>query len=360
MTSHFILILLSAALAASMLVFVSLWRQVQQVRRYCRQLNTAIQRQEREMTQQRYALAILRQKNDADIAADAIVEDDQLMELAFDHAHEPDKAPLLKNDDPVPDAKEISKELGDLKQSEILQFLKRAIKNNQISVSLQPIVKLPQRNVAFFEVFARIQVGEKGSIAAGQFMKVARDNNLMSAIDSVLLLRCLQMIKNAPQKDASAAYFVNVSAATLANRAYVNDLVSFLSANPRLSSRLVFEITQTDSLRLSAETKQVMEGLAMLGCRFSMDHVAYIGLDIDRLVDQNINFVKLNAEQLAQDMQSIDKRGRLKKLKNMLETSGITVIMEKIEHERQLLALVDLYVDYAQGYLFGAPKNIEN
>jgi cyclic-di-GMP phosphodiesterase TipF (flagellum assembly factor) len=83
-----------------------------------------------------------------------------------------------------------------------------------------------------------------------------------------------------------------------------------------------------------------------------------LGLDVDRLVDQNISFVKLNVDMISKEMQEVEKRGRLKKLKTMLETSGITVIMEKIENERQLLPLVDLYVDYAQGYLFGKPEDV--
>lgn len=356
MVEKYILLLLPVALAAAMLV---LWRQLQQTRRYCRQLNTAIQRMERDIQQNRYGIAMLRQKNIGTEKDETAIEDDKLMDMAFSHV---DLDPDADIDEPTtgetatgnPSAVEV----GNMRPGQVLQFLKKAIKNNEISVSLQPIVRLPARTTSFYEVFARIKVGDQGYISAGKFIAVARDNNLMSAIDNLLLLRCLQLVKQAATKDAATSFFVNISAATLTNKTYVSDLVSFLSANPRLSSRLIFEITQAESIKTTPAMRQVIEALSLLGCRFSMDQITILGLDVDRLMDQNVNFVKLDANLILKEMQEIDKRNRLKKLKNFLESSGITVIVEKIEHERQLLGLVDLYIDYAQGYLFGRPEAV--
>ena len=43
-------------------------------------------------------------------------------------------------------------------------------------------------------------------------------------------------------------------------------------------------------------------------------------------------------------------------LKRTLERHGIDLIVEKIESEPMLLDVLDLHVDYGQGYLFGEPK----
>mgnify|MGYP000880730747 FL=1 len=145
---------------------------------------------------------------------------------------------------------------------------------------------------------------------------------------------------------------------TLTNKAYVTDLITFLSANPQLSSHLVFEMTQADTLKMPGNVKQVMEGLALLGCRFSMDQVGFIGLDIDRLSDLNISFVKLDTNLILKEIQDTDKRNRLRKMKTMLDMNGISVIMEKVENDKQLQGLGNLYVTYAQGYLFGRPEEM--
>lgn len=343
-----ILIVMALAVIANMAALVFIWLQVRPLRQQLHQINNELHRLEHDISHQRYAMAVARQyKTTASDAAP--VEDAQMMDRAFKNAD-------IK--DPMADVPPLAqpKSLDDLRPGQVLQFLKQAMKSNDISVTMQPTVKFPNRVPVFYEVFSRIKVGDEGFISAGRFIEVARDNNLMSTVDNLLLLRCLQLVKQAAQKEPAVAYFVNISVATLGNKTYVNDLVTFLSANPRLSSRLVFEISQDESLHVSAIGKQVMDALALLGCRFSMDRVTILGLDVDRLNDLNISFVKLDAALLAKEVQDAEKRNRLKRLKTLLETAGITVIMEKIENERQLLNLHDMRINYAQGYLFGRPK----
>lgn len=55
-------------------------------------------------------------------------------------------------------------------------------------------------------------------------------------------------------------------------------------------------------------------------------------------------------------MSDITSRKRLKKIKDTLEQSGIAVIAEKVEHEQQLVELIDLYLDFGQGYFVWRAK----
>jgi cyclic-di-GMP phosphodiesterase TipF (flagellum assembly factor) len=334
-------------------VLVIMWRESAAMERIQRQLSAMTQRHDREIAQQRYALASLRQIQEAGVddgKTDQQMLDEavgQLDEIDKQHAHLP-AAPAATM---VPDAA-----IGQLSDKEILQFVKKAIQNNQLAISRQPIVTLPKRQIRYYEIFSRILVGDQGYIPAHKFISVARGNNLMGVLDNILLLRCLQLIKQTAQKEQTSGYFVNISSSTLANKTYVNDLIEFLQHNPKLSSSLVFEITQDDSLKISPGVKSVMEGLALLGVRFSMDQVTIFGMDPDRLVDLNINFVKMDSRVLEKEMNAPMARGRMKKIKNTLEAQGVQVIAEKIENEKQLLSILDLYVDFGQGYLFGQPE----
>ena len=49
----------------------------------------------------------------------------------------------------------------------------------------------------------------------------------------------------------------------------------------------------------------------------------------------------------------------MKALKGALDREAMDLIVEKIENEEMLLDLLDLKIDYGQGYLFGAPKPAE-
>lgn len=360
MTIHLSTLILAGLVGLLALFSIFLWRKIKGLDRRLRQLTTTTQRLDRELAQQRYALAMLRQIQQGE--EDVVTHEDQATaDLALmDHAFlaldqianetKAEQAVATKPEGPANVA------VGTLKEDEILQFLKKAIKSNHVAVSCQPIKALPSRETRFYEIYARVLVGNQGYIPANQFISIARDHNLMSMVDNLLLLRCLQLVKQNSNMEPATGFFVNISVQTLGNKTYVSDLISFLEANPRLSSRLIFEITQKDSINISTTAKSVMEGLALLGCRFSMDQVSVFGIDINRLIDQNISFVKLDVRALIKEMDDVSALKRLKRIKASLEAGGIQVIMEKVENEKQLFTLLDLYIDYAQGYLFGQPE----
>lgn len=347
-----LLLVVTAFLAAlNMAVTLVLWRALRRMRETMGNVRATTLRIEREMGQHRYAIAMLRQMQ-KDMPDDGTRKtDEEMLDAAVTHLD----ALAGAGDEAKATMPNANVSLDTLNDNDILQFIKKAVKSNHIAVSQQPIVNLPHRQTRYYEVFSRILVGDDGYIPASKFVSVAKSNNLIGAVDNLLLLRCLQILKNSPHKEQNSEFFINISAQTLSNKNYIQDLIEFLASNPKLSARLIFEMTQQDSLTLNATTRGVMEGLALLGCRFSMDQVTSFGVDVSRLVDQNISFIKLDARVLEKEMADASNRKRLKKIKSVLDMQGINVIVEKVENEKQLFNLLDLHMDYGQGFLFGQP-----
>ena len=354
------LALIWLALNTGFMIF--LWRRLKRQRILLHALHTMAQRQDRDIAQQRYAIAMVRQltgggdpadqqqnRTEEEVMADAVKElEDTVQTLS----------PEIAPDVSVAKAHDPSKALK-MSDTHILQSVHKALKENRIAISRQPVVVLPDRDVRYYEVFSRIHVGEEGFIPAQSFISVAKNNRLIAGLDNVLLLRCLQMIKATSDKKPAADYFINISAQTLGNKNYIRSLVDFLAINPKLATRLVFEITQEDSMNLSGVARNVMENLALLGCRFSMDQIKMLGMDVDRLLEQSISFVKLDARGLQKEMDNMENRKRIRKIKNTLDGHGIQTILEKVENEKQFFTMLDLCIDLGQGYFFGQPELLE-
>lgn len=332
-----------------------LWRGIDRNALNIQQNQSAAQRLDREVGHHRYALAVLSKAiKDIPPQEDDPVLDQAVLQNAMTFLEEfadEEAVPVLGNDD-----KDVSDDK--LSDNDVLQFIKKAVLSNTIALSQQPIVTLPDRHTRYFEIFSRIRVGN-GYIPAQKFITVAKNNNMIGALDNLLLLRCLQMLKGRAQTDQHTEFFINISAKTLGNKHYIKNLVEFLTANPKLSSRLIFEMTQQESLTLSVNTRNVIDGLALLGCRFSMDQITIFGIDNNRLLDQHISFVKFDATALEQEMSNIAGRRRIKKIKTTLDSQGINVIIEKVENEKQLFGLLELHADLGQGYLFGKPNMVQ-
>jgi cyclic-di-GMP phosphodiesterase TipF (flagellum assembly factor) len=66
--------------------------------------------------------------------------------------------------------------------------------------------------------------------------------------------------------------------------------------------------------------------------------------------------VKVDADILLSEVENPTGHIVVDDIKRVVDRHGMDLIVEKIEHEKDLLELLDLRVDFGQGYLFGAPK----
>ncbi|MEZ5815069.1 MAG: EAL domain-containing protein [Alphaproteobacteria bacterium] len=237
----------------------------------------------------------------------------------------------------------------------VRELVHHALAEKRVDVFIQPIVRLPQRQVRFYEMFARIRARPGQYLPAGRYMAVAEQDNLDGEIDSLLLLHCLKTIQGSAHLKRPAPFFINVKNSTLKNAIFMKRLLGFVSKNRALAPRLVFEIRQSDFDAMAPALLEIMRGLGRLGCSFSLDHVETLNLDIADLQHFKIRFVKFAAEKLNAGWSGKDLSA-LHRAKRKLEANGIGVIVERIESEEQMRELLDYDIHYGQGYLFGKPE----
>ncbi len=242
-----------------------------------------------------------------------------------------------------------------LTESQVLLLVKAAVKQDRVDLFLQPIVGLPQRKVRFYEMFSRIRIRQDSYLPAFRYIAIANRQDLMPVIDNLLLLRGLQIIRNTEEGNYNRAFFFNITSLTLNDPKFMGDLVEFIAQNRLLAPRLIFEMGQSDLATMSADILPVLDGLSRLGCRFSMDQVKSLALDFEHLEARHIRFVKIDAALLMGEIKEIGGLQKVKRLKGEFDRNGVDLVVEKIETDRQLLELLEVDIDYGQGYLFGKP-----
>ena len=242
-----------------------------------------------------------------------------------------------------------------LSDAQVVRIVKAAVAQNRIDLFTQPIVTLPQRKARFVEALARIRIRPGLHMPAERYIGVARAQNLLPVIDNLLLLESLKALRAASESDAGLAYFCNITSLTLHDPKFMTDLVEFIAQNRVLAQRLVFELTQHDLATMSHDVVPVLSGLARLGCRFSLDQVSDLALQPAELSARHIRFIKIDAGVLIAALRKPGGAQRLQRLRASLDREGIDMIAARIEKDRQLVELLDLGIDYGQGYLFGHP-----
>src|SRR3546814_592287 len=181
---------------------------------------------------------------------------------------------------------------------EVIEIVREALREDRVDVYLQPIVSLPQRKMRYYECFTRIRAADGTIIGPGQYIALAEREGLVSAIDNMLLFRCVQLIRRTQRRNFDTAFFCNISHESLADTAFIGDFVDFIAENPDLAPKIFFEFCQADFEGAPPATVVNLARLAELGFRFSLDGVRSLAFDFAGLSARYFRFFKFDAATL--------------------------------------------------------------
>jgi len=257
---------------------------------------------------------------------------------------------------------------GDARQSPaLIDTVREALTENRVDLFLQPIVALPQRRTQYYESFSRLRDATGRVMMPAEYLSVAEPGGLVTAIDNLLLFRCVQIVRRLAKQDRKIGIFCNVSMASLADESFFPQFLELLTINRDLSGALIFEIGQAAfDARGSIEARN-MGKLADLGFRFSLDKVTDLDLDLQDLARSDVKFIKIGAQMLLEELTEIDGRMVLRSLPDLAAEDfttltrryGVEVVAEKVEAERQVVDALELNIGFGQGHLFGEPRAIK-
>jgi len=169
------------------------------------------------------------------------------------------------------------------------------------------------------------------------------------------LFRCVEQVRANLAEDFDIGYFCNISGATLSDRSFFPQFLTYLEANDGLAGRLILELSQAHLAKLDDVAKTQLDRLTAAGIGLSLDGVTDLDIDVAAVAAHGFKFIKLGAEALLPKIGEepvVDLAG----LRDDLARAGIALVVEKIESEEMLLDLLDYNIDFGQGYLFGEPK----
>jgi cyclic-di-GMP phosphodiesterase TipF (flagellum assembly factor) len=252
--------------------------------------------------------------------------------------------------------------------SALLQTVRAALDAGRVDLYLQAVVSLPQRRTQYYESFSRLRDETGRVLMPAEFLSVAEPGGLVSAIDNLLLFRCVQIVRRLAGQDRKVGIFCNISLASLGDEDFFPPFMEFMGANRDLADSLIFELGQSAfNARGSIEARN-MAKLADLGFRFSLDKVSDFGLDFQDLARADVGFVKIAANLLIEQLEDDDGRLTLRSIPELeaadfaalARRHGVELVAEKVESERQVVDILDLDIGLGQGHLFGEPRPIRD
>jgi cyclic-di-GMP phosphodiesterase TipF (flagellum assembly factor) len=252
-------------------------------------------------------------------------------------------------------------------EDRILRNVREALHQGRVDLHLQPIVSLPQRQVKFYESFSRLRHADGSLILPADFMDAARRANLIGVIDLWMLYRCVQIVRRLAERDRRVGVFCNISSVSLEDDNIFPSFLQFMRQNQDLSGAVILEIEADRFEGRSRAMRENMNRIAALGFRFSLDNVETLSIDLPRLQDSGVRFVKVAGQRLLRDLvpggprpiSSINAQIAPEDVSAVFERYGVAVIAEKMEDEASVVEILALNVPFGQGHVFGSPRPVK-
>ncbi|WP_422362595.1 EAL domain-containing protein [Pyruvatibacter mobilis] len=243
-------------------------------------------------------------------------------------------------------------------EGEMIETIRNSLEENRVDLYLQPIVTLPQRRTRFYEGLSRLRGPEGEIIMPGDYMRVAEPAGMMPVVDNLLLFRCVQVVRRLVARNRDIGVFCNISVHSLLDSEFFPQFVEFMEHNADLTGAMFFEFSQSAIDGLGPIERASLDALHALGFRFSMDHVRRLDMNLSELYDMGFRYVKVPANLLVGDMRGTGSLVRAEDLKALFERNGIDIVAERIEDERTAVAVLDMDIEFGQGFLFGEPRAV--
>lgn len=222
--------------------------------------------------------------------------------------------------------------------------LSEAIHDGRIRLERYPVLAASNQPM-HQESAARMQLDPMGPwLTAGDFMPMALRLRLSSAVDMDVVQIALDHLDQGVQEIA-----VNLSAETIADWHFNDELVALLTRNPDKSKRLWIEVPEYGAFRNFDAFRSFCNHLAPLGCKLGIEHFGHHFAEIARLAELGLDYLKIDSNYIRGIEDNDGNQEFLRGLCRVAHNVGLLVIAEGVVSEPELNTLMELGFDGATG-----------
>ncbi len=239
-----------------------------------------------------------------------------------------------------------------VERHELEQALREAIVNDSLSLVFQPIVDASTKRCESLEALLRWNHPTLGPISPARFIPIAERSGEIVAIGNWVLRQACRAAASWPDEQ-QLAVSVNVSAAQILSGDVVEDVLAELVRSGLPAHRLHIELTESLFVSDHGRVVTTLRRLREEGVQISLDDFGTGFSSLAYLQNLPIDVVKID-QSFVRAMRE-DSHAVVDAIVSIARALDFRVIAEGVESPAQAAILLDLGVDYFQGYLYSPP-----
>ena len=227
---------------------------------------------------------------------------------------------------------------------------KTAIEQLNFNLTFQPIVDLQAKTLNHFEILSRFKKGE----STQEWIIFGEDIGMAADFDMAVVERVLNYLRYKGANN-SMTFAMNLSGQSMQNEQFFKTLMAKLELHPNLARRMIFEITESSTIKELELVNHFIKQLQTAGFKVCLDDFGAGAASFQSIQQLHVDFVKLDGQYTRRILASQRDQILVKNLVQMCADLNVPVIAEQLENDEQINKMLELGVDMGQGYYFGYP-----
>jgi EAL domain-containing protein (putative c-di-GMP-specific phosphodiesterase class I) len=220
------------------------------------------------------------------------------------------------------------------------------------SIYFQPIMGVGNNKIAAVEVLSRIEINGE-VVRADQFIEIAEKVGVIHRLDAIVIEAALAKVTDT---DYDGYLFFNLSPRALVLSEFTTTLRNIVAASGFPPARIVFEITERDTVKNLALMQRFLSELRSEGFKLAIDDFGSGFSSFHYLRNFTFDFLKIEGDFVANMLNNDRDQVFVRSITALARELDIEVIAEFVESAEILALLEEIGIEYAQGYLIGRPS----
>jgi EAL domain-containing protein (putative c-di-GMP-specific phosphodiesterase class I) len=196
-------------------------------------------------------------------------------------------------------------------------------------------------------------------ILPADFFPAAERYDLASRIDRWVIRALFKwLVNNQSIMHRLGVCAVNLSGQTLGDEGFQQEVIALVENSSVPAEKICFEITETAAITNLSSATTFMKRMKAHGCKFSLDDFGRGLSSFAYLKNLPVDFVKIDGLFVKDILTDPVDHAMVKAIIDMAHALGKKAIAEFVEDNEILNALIDLDVDYVQGYGIARPVRL--
>lgn len=258
------------------------------------------------------------------------------------------------------DDSEVSLRFGEMAW---VQRLHMALEENRFCLFAQQIASIGQNHAAesgHIEILLRLRDEAGRMILPDSFIPAAERYGLMTSLDRWVVRNVFKIIAQCRDEECYAGPMVvcaiNLSGSSIGDEAFLEYLkLQFRTWNIP-PAMICFEITETSAIANLGSAIRFINELKSLGCQFSLDDFCAGMSSFAYLKHLPVDYLKIDGSFVKDMLDNPINRAMVEVINHIGHVMGKRTIAEFVETPQIELALREIGIDFAQGYLIERPQ----